>query len=259
MDGLVVDKVSMIYGGNGGWEIKALENVEFQVSQGDFLAVVGASGCGKTTLLRIIGGLVEQTEGEIVFKKGTIEDLHRNCGFVFQDPTLLPWRDVLGNILLPLEVARGGKRDKREGNSERDEEKKKVKELLAMVELEGFEHFYPRELSGGMKQRVAIARALAVNPDVIVADEPTGNLDSASGEQILDIIGELHEKKGKTVIMVTHERYVAERAQQILHLKDGKIVQKVKRRISSGSNIYSSFFCISVLHIYDMSLYRHIL
>ena len=184
--------------------VRALKDVSFNVREGEFLSIIGPSGCGKTTLLRIIGGLVEQTEGEIVFKKGTIEDLHRNCGFVFQDPTLLPWRDVLGNILLPLEVARGGKRDKREGNSERDEEKKKVKELLAMVELEGFEHFYPRELSGGMKQRVAIARALAQDPLILLMDEPFGALDEMTRGRMNFELLRIWKETGKTVIFVTH-------------------------------------------------------
>ena len=184
--------------------VRALKDVSFNVREGEFLSIIGPSGCGKTTLLRIIGGLVEQTEGEIVFKKGTIEDLHKNCGFVFQDPTLLPWRDVLGNILLPLEVARGGKRDKREGNSERDEEKKKVKELLAMVELEGFEHFYPRELSGGMKQRVAIARALAQDPLILLMDEPFGALDEMTRGRMNFELLRIWKETGKTVIFVTH-------------------------------------------------------
>ena len=184
--------------------VRALKDVSFNVREGEFLSIIGPSGCGKTTLLRIIGGLVEQTEGEIVFKKGTIEDLHKNCGFVFQDPTLLPWRDVLGNILLPLEVARGGKRDKREGNSERDKEKKKVKELLAMVELEGFEHFYPRELSGGMKQRVAIARALAQDPLILLMDEPFGALDEMTRGRMNFELLRIWKETGKTVIFVTH-------------------------------------------------------
>ena len=184
--------------------VRALKDVSFNVREGEFLSIIGPSGCGKTTLLRIIGGLVEQTEGEIVFKKGTIEDLHRNCGFVFQDPTLLPWRDVLGNILLPLEVARGGKRDRGEGNSERDEEKKKVKELLAMVELEGFEHFYPRELSGGMKQRVAIARALAQDPLILLMDEPFGALDEMTRGRMNFELLRIWKETGKTVIFVTH-------------------------------------------------------
>ncbi len=177
--------------------VRALKDVSFNVREGEFLSIIGPSGCGKTTLLRIIGGLVKQTEGEIVFKKGTIEDLHRNCGFVFQDPTLLPWRDVLGNILLPLEVAR-------EGNSERDEEKKKVKELLAMVELEGFEHFYPRELSGGMKQRVAIARALAQDPLILLMDEPFGALDEMTRGRMNFELLRIWKETGKTVIFVTH-------------------------------------------------------
>ena len=175
--------------------VRALENVSFNVKEGEFLSIIGPSGCGKTTLLRIIGGLIKQTEGEVIFKKGTVEELHKNSGFVFQDPTLLPWRKVLGNILLPLEVA------KKDLDTEEEE---KVKDLLAMVDLTGFENSYPNELSGGMKQRVAIARALAQDPLVLLMDEPFGALDEITRGKMNFELFRIWKETGKTVVFVTH-------------------------------------------------------
>ena len=175
--------------------VRALQNVSFNVKEGEFLSIIGPSGCGKTTLLRIIGGLLKQTEGEVIFKKGTVTELHKNSGFVFQDPTLLPWRKVFGNILLPLEVA------KKDLGAE---EEKKVKDLLAMVDLTGFENSYPNELSGGMKQRVAIARALAQDPLVLLMDEPFGALDEITRGRMNFELLRIWKETGKTVIFVTH-------------------------------------------------------
>lgn len=175
--------------------VRALQNVSFNVKEGEFLSIIGPSGCGKTTLLRIIGGLLKQTEGEVIFKKGTVTELHKNSGFVFQDPTLLPWRKVFGNILLPLEVA------KKDLGAEEEE---KVKDLLAMVDLTGFENSYPNELSGGMKQRVAIARALAQDPLVLLMDEPFGALDEITRGRMNFELLRIWKETGKTVIFVTH-------------------------------------------------------
>ncbi len=175
--------------------VRALENVSFNVKEGEFLSIIGPSGCGKTTMLRIIGGLIKQTEGTIIFKKGTVEELHNNSGFVFQDPTLLPWRKVLGNILLPLEVAK---------NDLGTAEEERVKDLLAMVDLTGFENSYPNELSGGMKQRVAIARALAQDPLVLLMDEPFGALDELTRGRMNFELFRIWKETGKTVVFVTH-------------------------------------------------------
>ena len=138
---------------------------------------------------------MKQTEGEVIFKKGTVTELHKNSGFVFQDPTLLPGRKVFGNILLPLEVA------KKDLGAE---EEKKVKDLLAMVDLTGFENSYPNELSGGMKQRVAIARALAQDPLVLLMDEPFGALDEITRGRMNFELLRIWKETGKTVIFVTH-------------------------------------------------------
>ena len=175
--------------------VRALQDVSFNVKEGEFLSIIGPSGCGKTTLLRIIGGLIKQTDGEVIFKKGTVEELHKNSGFVFQDPTLLPWRKVLGNTLLPLEVA------KKDSDAEEEE---RVKKLLAMVDLTGFENSYPNELSGGMKQRVSIARALAQDPLVLLMDEPFGALDEITRGRMNFELLRIWKETGKTVVFVTH-------------------------------------------------------
>ena len=175
--------------------VRALQDVSFNVKEGEFLSIIGPSGCGKTTLLRIIGGLIKQTDGEVIFKKGTVEELHKNSGFVFQDPTLLPWRKVLGNTLLPLEVA------KKDSDAEEEE---RVKNLLAMVDLTGFENSYPNELSGGMKQRVSIARALAQDPLVLLMDEPFGALDEITRGRMNFELLRIWKETGKTVVFVTH-------------------------------------------------------
>ena len=175
--------------------VRALQDVSFNVKEGEFLSIIGPSGCGKTTLLRIIGGLIKQTDGVVIFKKGTVEELHKNSGFVFQDPTLLPWRKVLGNTLLPLEVA------KKDSDAEEEE---RVKNLLAMVDLTGFENSYPNELSGGMKQRVSIARALAQDPLVLLMDEPFGALDEITRGRMNFELLRIWKETGKTVVFVTH-------------------------------------------------------
>lgn len=175
--------------------VRALQDVSFNMKEGEFLSIIGPSGCGKTTLLRIIGGLIKQTDGEVIFKKGTVEEMHKNSGFVFQDPTLLPWRKVLGNTLLPLEVA------KKDSDAEGEE---RVKKLLAMVDLTGFENSYPDELSGGMKQRVAIARALAQDPLVLLMDEPFGALDEITRGRMNFELLRIWKETGKTVVFVTH-------------------------------------------------------
>ncbi len=227
------ENVSKIYQ-MGKVQVRALDGVSLQVQKGHYLAIMGPSGSGKTTLLDVLSALLRPTKGEVFINGKPISKMNDNqlarvrgktIGFVFQTFNLIPRMTALENVMLPLWFL--GK-----GTAER---KQIAEEILEDVGLADRMHHKPSELSGGQRQRVAIARALAVNPEAIVADEPTGNLDSASGEQILGIIDELNEKKNKTVIMVTHERYVAERAQEIVHLRDGKIVEteknsKAKRR-----------------------------
>ncbi len=225
--------VSKIYQ-MGTVEVKALDDVSLSVNKGQFIAIMGPSGSGKTTLLDVVSALLRPTKGEVYIKGQPISKMDDNelaqvrgktIGFIFQTFNLIGRMSALENVMLPLWFV--GKKP--------GERKAIAEEILTDVGLGDRMNHKPSELSGGQRQRVAIARALAINPEVIVADEPTGNLDSASGEQILEIIRELHEEKGKTVVMVTHEKYVAMRAQNILYLKDGKIIGNESTRKIKGN------------------------
>ncbi|RLE79144.1 MAG: ABC transporter ATP-binding protein [Thermoprotei archaeon] len=180
---------------SGENHVRALQDVSFDVKEREFVSIIGPSGCGKTTLLRIIGGLIEPSEGEIIFRDGSVEDLHRSCGFVFQDPVLLPWRTVIDNVVLPLEVREGGKCG---------EYYEKAEELLELVGLKGFEKYFPHELSGGMRQRVAIARALMQDPKILLMDEPFGALDEITRGRMNFELLRIWKETGKTIIFVTH-------------------------------------------------------
>jgi NitT/TauT family transport system ATP-binding protein len=175
-------------------EVKALEDVSLAVSEGEFVSIVGPSGCGKTTLLRILGGLLEADHGMVRIDGRTLTQPRREIGFVFQNPTLMPWRTVLKNVTLPLEVQGKG------GNDHRG----RATELLALVGLLGFESLYPHELSGGMQQRVAIARALIHEPSILLMDEPFGSLDAITRNQMNVELLRIWHATGKTIIMVTH-------------------------------------------------------
>jgi NitT/TauT family transport system ATP-binding protein len=176
--------------------LHVLEKINFQVKKGEFVSVIGPSGCGKTTLLKIIGGLREPTSGEIRIKEnfGNSFFKKRQFGFVFQDPVLLPWRNVIKNIEFPLEIL--GRRNL----------PKAPEDLLKIVGLQGFENYYPNELSGGMQQRVAIARALIFRPPVLLMDEPFGALDEITRNYMnLELLRILQEEETiSTVIFVTH-------------------------------------------------------
>jgi len=209
----------------GKVEVRALDGVSMDVNKGDFLSIMGPSGSGKTTLLDVLSALLRPSAGEVYIRGKPISKMDDNqlaqvrgktIGFIFQTFNLIPRMTALENVMLPLWFA----------DKSFSERKETAENILGDVGLGDRMHHKPSELSGGQRQRVAIARALAVNPDVIVADEPTGNLDTKSGEQILEIIKELNEKQGKTVLMVTHEQDVADLANSILFLRDGKIVEK---------------------------------
>jgi len=181
---------------NGNMEIDVLEDINFDVYDGEFITIIGPSGCGKTTLLNIIAGLIKPSKG-IVKIMGQIVDspLKGVIGYVFQDPLLLPWRTVYGNIKLGLELL---------GTYNSVESEQKIKEMIKLVGLEGFEKFYPSELSGGMKQRVSIARALVTNPKLLLMDEPFGALDEQTRTKLgLELI-KIQRKTRKTIIFVTH-------------------------------------------------------
>jgi len=210
-------------------EVPALRGISMTVKEGEFVAVIGASGSGKSTALNMIGALDVPTKG-LVFLNGTeITQLPesklarirgKKIGFVFQTFNLYPTLNVFDNIALPMRI------------HEFEEEKieKQVKELAKLVGLEHRIKHRPAQLSGGERQRVAIARSLSAEPSMVLADEPTGNLDTKTSNEILDLFVNLHKKEGKTVIMVTHEPYIAARAERIVELKDGKIVYDGKNR-----------------------------
>jgi len=221
--------VSKIYD-MGTIKVNALSGVSLKIKKGEFVSIMGPSGSGKTTLLDVMSALLRPSKGEVLIKGSAISKMDDNqlakirgktIGFIFQTFNLIPRMTALENVMLPLWFQ----------GMPVDERRKRATEILGKVGLENRVKHRPTELSGGQKQRVAIARALAVDPDVIVADEPTGNLDSVSGDQILKLIEDLNKKEGKTIMMVTHERDVGKRAQRIIHLKDGNIIKnEINRR-----------------------------
>ena len=201
---------------------KALDRIELDVFEGDSIGIIGPNGSGKSTLLNMVGSLDLPTKGKIFLDGKNIATLPesslaqlrgKKIGFVFQTFNLIPSLSALENVILPMTF---------QGVS-RLERVKKAELLLKKVNLGHRIHHLPSELSGGERQRVAIARALINNPEVILADEPTGNLDSKSGEEIVELL-EQFNKEGKTVIMITHERYLAKFADRVCLLKDGQIV-----------------------------------
>ena len=220
---LSINKLSKIYQ-KGAVEIPAVRDVSFEVPRGSYLSIVGKSGSGKSTLLNLVGGLDRPTSGTIQFNARDLGKmtryqlaLHRRLGvgMIFQSFNLLPRRTALENIILPLTFA-GVPRKRR---------KPRAKELLEQVGLgERISHF-PSELSGGEAQRVAIARALANEPEMILADEPTGNLDSSTAGEIIDLLVSLNKEKGLTILMVTHDKEMADAvSNSIITLKDGNII-----------------------------------
>ena len=219
----------------GKVQVNALDNISLDIRSGEYVAIMGPSGSGKTTLLNVLSALLRPTQGEVYVNNKPISIMDDNqlarirgktIGFVFQTFNLIPRMTALENVMLPLWF---------EGIDPKERETI-AKKVLEDVGLSDRMTHRPNELSGGQRQRVAIARALANNPDIIVADEPTGNLDSKSGDQVLDIIDDLNVKKGKTVMMVTHEREIGELAERIINLKDGKLVndETIKNRRKTG-------------------------
>ena len=207
----------------GDTVVQALRGVSFDIPRGSFVAVMGPSGSGKTTLLDIMGCLSRPTDGSY-WLAGTLvsertesqlaEIRNHEIGFVFQNFNLLGRTTALANVEVPLLYDGVGRRER----------VRRAKETLESVGLGDRMYHRPNELSGGQRQRVAIARALVNNPSIVFADEPTGNLDTASGESILALFVELH-RKGHTIVMVTHERDIAEHAQRVLSFRDGKLVR----------------------------------
>jgi len=209
---------------NGKRQVTALERVDLQVARGEMVSIVGPSGSGKSTLLNLIGGLDRASGGDIEIDGARLAGLSDNAltalrrdkiGFIFQFFNLLPTLSCLENVAIPLHL-RGWPRRKIE---------ERTRELLSLVQLEKRVHHLPDELSGGERQRVAIARALSVYPPILLADEPTGNLDTHTGEEILALIRNLNRTLGSTVLVVTHDRAVAESCPRMIALRDGRIVE----------------------------------
>jgi len=201
----------------------ALDGVSFNIKEGDFVAIMGASGSGKSTLMHIMGFLDRPSSGIYKFEGQKMDDLtddelayirNEKMGFVFQFFNLLPRTSVFDNVHLPLIYTKISQKEK----------EKRVIQAIESVGLKHRIHHFPNQLSGGEQQRVAIARAIVNHPSIIFADEPTGNLDSKSGQKIMEILQDLNEK-GHTIILVTHEKYTSEMAKRTITLKDGKIIK----------------------------------
>jgi putative ABC transport system ATP-binding protein len=223
-DGPLLEAVDVVRSYELGRDVvvHALRGVSFALRRGEYVAIVGTSGSGKSTLLNLLGALDRPTSGQVLFRGVDVRDLtdtelaelrNRRIGFVFQSFHLLPRLSAKDNVALPL-VYR---------STARRERNRRAEEAMAAVGLADRMHHKPTELSGGQQQRVAIARALVTEPDLILADEPTGNLDTATGAEILDFLDVLH-RRGSTVVVITHDRDVAARAQRTIELRDGVIV-----------------------------------
>lgn len=205
----------------GEVQVKALDNVDLSVRQNDYVAIMGPSGSGKSTMMNLLGCLDTPTEGRYFLNGTDVSDMdddrlsevrNREIGFVFQSFNLLPKYDALENVALPLLYAGVHKKERLE----------RARAALCRVGLSDRMKHRPNELSGGQRQRVAIARALVGNPSIILADEPTGNLDTRTSEEIMDLFDEIHSQ-GNTVILVTHEEDIARHASRIVRLRDGQI------------------------------------
>ncbi len=226
---LRTSNLSKIYS-KGSVEIPALRDVSFEVKRGDFISIVGKSGSGKSTLLNLIGGLDTATSGTIFFEEKDLTRMSRSelalhrrfsVGMVFQSFNLIPYRSALDNVTLALTF----------GRVPRQERKQRAGQLLSSVGLGHRLKHVPGELSGGEAQRVAIARALANNPSVLLADEPTGNLDSSTSSEIVGLLQQLNRHNGLTVLMVTHEQDSAKAvSHQVIQLLDGKVFDQSERR-----------------------------
>jgi len=213
----------------GDVEVTALSGLDLSVKRGEFVSIMGPSGSGKSTAMNMIGCLDVPSKGQILLECKDISSMSesdlaqirgRKIGFIFQQFNLISTLTAIENITLPMIFQ----------NIPREQRFEKAKKLLEMVDLGDRMHHKPNELSGGQQQRVAIARSLANDPEVILADEPTGNLDSKTGSTVMDFLRKLHKDEGKTIIMVTHDEDIAKNADRIEYLKDGKIIKTIKKR-----------------------------
>ncbi len=214
---------------SGAVEVHALRGVNLQIPRGEMVAIMGPSGCGKTTLLNCFSGLDDLTSGDVFIEGVSLASMDddaksryrsRRMGFVFQSYNLLPVLTTVENVELPLLVAKVPAQEARA----------KARALLKAVELEGWQDHKPAQLSAGQQQRVAIARALVNDPAIVWADEPTGNLDSETSVQIMDLLVRLNEEQGQTLVLVTHDAAVSSRAHRILRMRNGQIVEEKRLR-----------------------------
>ena len=204
--------------------VRALDGVDFDICQGEFCAIVGTSGSGKSTLLNMLAGLEKPTKGSVVIGGEHIERMNENelvkfrrdhVGFIFQSFHLLGTLNALENVALPLSF-RG---------EPRNERLKKADKMLKLVNLEKHKKHMPNQMSGGQQQRVGVARALVVEPKIIFADEPTGNLDSHTSKEVMELMQRIVKEQNKTLVMVTHDNHLASYADRIFHISDGKIIE----------------------------------
>ena len=229
-----LENVSRIYQ-MGNVQVPALRDIDLEVQKGEFLAITGASGSGKSSMMNLIGCLDLPNKGRIFLDNDNIAELKESrlaqirgekVGFIFQQFNLIPTLSALENVMLPLEFQ----------DVDTFTAKKRAYELLNLVGLGNRIQHLPSQLSGGEQQRVAIARALSVDPEIILADEPTGNLDSNTGQFIMDFLTKIHEKDNRTIIMVTHDLHLVKNAQRVVHLKDGQI-EKIEHNHKKGVNL----------------------
>lgn len=223
MEILRVENLTKVYG-KGQTSVVALDNVSFKVDKGEFVAIVGASGSGKSTLLHLIGGVDRPTSGNVFIDGKNIYNFNddelaifrrRQVGLIYQFYNLIPILNVEENITLPFDL------DGRKIN------KKNLNELIKLLGLEGRKNHLPNELSGGQQQRTSIGRALITNPAIILADEPTGNLDSKSSDEIVELLKKSNRDYKQTIIMITHNLEIAQNADRIIKIEDGKIAKEI--------------------------------
>ena len=223
MENILVARGLKKYYGVGNTLTKALDGVDLEVKKGEFVAIVGASGSGKSTLLPMLGGLDNPTSGNVIIEGIEIGNLDRDeltvfrrrqIGFIFQNYNLVPVLNTYENIILPLEL------------DGRIPDEGQIKRIMDILHLSEKEYSLPSQLSGGQQQRVAIARALASNPSIILADEPTGNLDSNTSQEVLGLMVESVHMLNQTLIMITHNMQIAQLADRIICIEDGKIVEQ---------------------------------
>ena len=222
MEILKVENLTKIYGKENN-KVIALDNVSFSVNKGEFVAIIGASGSGKSTLLHLIGGVDRPTSGKVFINDKDIYSMsddklaifrRRQIGLIYQFYNLIPVLNVEGNITLPLEL------------DNRKVDKNELKEMLKLLGLERRKNHLPNELSGGQQQRTSIGRALITRPSILLADEPTGNLDSKSSSEIVELLRKSNKELNQTIIMITHNPEIAKCADRIIKIEDGKIIRE---------------------------------